>query len=65
MRRRSTYKEITRLDDGKWHSVRELETVSRYPNEWVRELERDDAIELSADGTTPIIRLKGSRLSAP
>ncbi len=37
-----TYPAVVRLlQDGRWHADSELSRISRYPQEWLRELERD------------------------
>ena len=47
------------LSDGRWHSVEELEDLTSFPDEWVRELLLEDMIEVSTDAGTlaPILRL--------
>jgi hypothetical protein len=48
------------LADREWHTVQELGLVSRYPNEWVRELLLEERIEVTTEGSTltPLVRLR-------
>jgi hypothetical protein len=48
------------LADRQWHHVRELSEVTRYPDEWVRELLLEDRIEVSTESTSfaALVRLQ-------
>jgi hypothetical protein len=51
----STYADVLRiLDDGQWHAVDELASVSRYPVEWAREL-RHDGHQVVADPSGALV----------
>ncbi len=42
------------LQDGQWHSDSELSRISQYPDEWLRELERDGH-KLERQGEPPVM----------
>ena len=48
------------LPDSEWHDVRELSAVTRYPEEWVRELVLEGQVEVSTERETlaPLVRLR-------
>ena len=50
-----TYLTVVRLlQDGQWHSDSELSRISHYPQEWLRELERDGHT-LERQGEPPVM----------
>ena len=50
-----TYHTVARLlQDGQWHSDSELSRISQYPQEWLRELERDGHT-LERQGEPPVM----------
>ena len=60
LKQQATFAAIMRLlADRKWHRVQELATVSRYPEQWVRELMLERVIEVSTEPSTllPIVRI--------
>jgi hypothetical protein len=55
---RTTYKQLlTVLADGDWHSLDELEAVTRYPDQWLTEL-RHEGHQVGFDSLgRPLVRL--------
>ena len=55
----STYAQLLEiLDDGRWHGVTDLATVTRYPDEWARELSHEGHLVDVGDDGTPVVRLR-------
>jgi hypothetical protein len=53
---------LTRLADRGWHETRELEELTHWRQQWLRELTRDPKIEI--DGEAGRMRLVGPEHSA-
>ena len=48
--RTATYNAIVRiLSDLRWHDVSELERVTGYPRDWLRELQHDRRFDVDAE----------------
>ena len=59
--RELTYPAVVRLlEDGKWHASEDLEAVTFFPSEWIREVEREHPLERRA-GAPELIRLRQPR----
>jgi hypothetical protein len=56
----TTYQRVVGLlSDGKWHHQRDLFTVSAYPKEWIKELDRQGLIEFAQSRPgDPQVRLR-------
>ena len=50
------------LDDGAWHTLDDLSSVSRYPTQWAKELNSEGVVELRED-PVPIVRLRKRALA--
>jgi hypothetical protein len=44
------------LADGEWHTKDDLTAVTRYPEEWLEEVERERTLE-HRPGSPPLVRL--------
>jgi hypothetical protein len=65
MRPQRTFDAITRLlDDGLWHALDDLTDVTRFPEEWTKELEAEGLIETQEQVGAVLVRLRHERISA-
>ncbi len=55
----TTYERIIELlGDGEWHPVDDLRLVTRYPDEWVRELRHEGHAVVGRSGDAAVVRLR-------
>jgi hypothetical protein len=59
VRRQKTFEAITRvLDDGAWHTVDDLTTATKWPEDWTKELEAEGLIETQKHVGGVLVRLR-------
>jgi hypothetical protein len=64
--RTKTYDSIVRiLSDLRWHEVDELRPVTRYPEDWVRELTHDPGFDVDAHQGRLRLRVPAARRQTP
>ena len=49
------------LGDGRWHEIRDLERITRVPEQWLGELKRDPDFDVDADRGKIRLRPKASQ----
>ena len=60
----TAYERVLRvLDDGAWHRAEELRLVTRYPEEWIKELRHEghEVRERKGGGTAVRLRRQAAR----
>ena len=51
---------ISLLEDGQWHADEDLRTVTSFPQEWLKEVERERVLE-RRPGSPQLVRIAQSR----
>jgi hypothetical protein len=59
LRQQKTFEAISRaLEDGTWHRLDDLRDVTRWPEEWTRELEAEGLLDTEEQLGSVLVRLR-------